>query len=143
MKRISELRELSEDRHHGLALARMAKKSVAGEGGLSLAEAWMEVDRKFRDELEPHFHIEESMIGPALESRGGRDLVERLLREHAELRRLAGPGLTRTTDVLLMFGELLDNHIRFEERELFEVVQNVLSAEELAAIASASQARHG
>jgi hemerythrin len=143
MKRIPELRDLSVDHHHGLLLARMAKLVASGQEAKPLPEMWKEVEERFRLELEPHFRVEEEVIAPALESHGEHQLVQRLLREHAALRRLARPGGERTAASLAAFGELLENHIRFEEREMFEVTQAVLSADQLKAIATASGARHG
>ena len=39
--------------------------------------------------------------------------------------------LRQQRDKLNLFGELLDLHIRFEERELFPMIENELSEEEL------------
>jgi hypothetical protein len=142
MKRMAELRDLSVDHHHGLLLARMAKLVAAGQETTPLPAMWKEVEERFRLELEPHFRVEEGVIAPALESHGEHQLVQRLLREHAELRQLLKPGMERSAANLAKFGELLENHIRFEEREMFEVTQAVLDSDQLKAIATASRARH-
>lgn len=139
MKRSDELRDLSSDHHHGLALARMAKRSASGSGDPPTAEAWAEIVEKFRVELEPHFQVEESALAPPLEARGESAMVRRLLGEHAALRAFVRPGAGRTPADLANFGELLELHIRFEERELFDAAQRLLSTEELAAVAEASR----
>jgi hypothetical protein len=141
MKRIPELRDLSEDHHYGLALARMARKAAAGAGGVSADDAWAEVAAKFEADLEPHFRIEESIIVPALEHLGESRLTQRLLDEHAMLRGFLVPGRDRTAAELGHFGELLDRHIRFEERELFEVAQRRMGHDELSRVAQACRAR--
>ncbi len=142
MKRSPELRDLSSDHHHGLALARMARRSAAGGGDRPIAEVWTEIVEKFRVELDPHFQVEESALAPALEAHGASALVRRLLEEHALLRASVRPGAGRTSADLEDFGELLERHIRFEERELFDAAQRLLSVDELKAVAEASRMRN-
>ena len=83
----------------------------------------------FASELEPHFQTEESELLPALTAAGASPLVERTLAEHAELRdlnrRLAEPDC----EILARFATLLHDHVRFEERELFETAQDLLYPE--------------
>ena len=143
MKRVPELRDLSEDHHHGLVLARKARKAAAGEEGFSASDVWAEVEAKFKTELEPHFQIEESLIATALATLGESQLAKRLFDEHTALREFLSPGRDRTPGNLGRFGELLEQHIRFEERELFEVAQDVLDRRELGEIAKACHARRG
>ena len=142
MKRSPELRNLSVDHHHGLLLARKAKLVAAGQDDTPLPDMWKEAEEKFRFELEPHFRIEEEVLGPALHAHGEIALVQRLHREHEELRGTIKPGADRTPASLANFGELLERHIRFEERELFETAQRVLNPDELSAVAVACQARY-
>lgn len=145
MKRAPELRDLSEDHHYGLVLARQAKRAGAGEGDLSSADVWTdvwtEVETQFKEELEPYFQIEESLIAPPLETQGESRLAKQLYEEHEALRQFLVQGSERTAAHLRHFGELLEKHIRFEEHELFEVAQNSLSAEALHAVAEACHAR--
>lgn len=136
MKRAPELRALSEDHHHGLVLARKAKLAGGNEGS-AVDAAWAEVEARFEDALEPHFRIEETLLAPPLAAAGERALVERLLAEHAALRAYVAPGAPRTALALVRFGEFLEAHIRFEERELFEAAQRRLDAAALRAIAEA------
>ncbi len=143
MKRIPELRDLSEDHHHGLVLARKARKAAAGKDRLSSREVWAEVELSFKIELEPHFQIEESLIAPPLEKHGELQLSKRLLDEHKLLRNFFSPKMVRSAENLGRFGELLDRHIRYEEREVFETAQNLLNPEELAEVAKACQAMRG
>ena len=141
MKRSPELRDLSEDHHHGLVLARKAKRAGSREGDLSVSEVWAEAEARFRAELDPHFGIEEAFIGAALERLGETKLAGRLYEEHASLRKFFVPEAGRGPADLSRFGELLEKHIRFEERELFAVAQRVLPPGALDAVANACQAR--
>jgi len=140
MKRLPGLRDLSEDHHHGLVLARKAKRTGAGEPGPSAGEVWSEVEMQFSTELAPHFLIEETHLAPGLEAAGETALAKRLFEEHQALRSFLQPGSGRSLDDLARFGELLERHIRFEEQELFEVAQRRLSLEALAAVAQACRA---
>jgi hypothetical protein len=140
MKRIPELRDLSEDHHHGLVLAQKAKRAAAGVDARAAAEIWVEVEMHFASELLPHFQIEETYMAPALEAAGESALTARLYDEHRALRECVRSGGGRTPADLGRFGELLENHIRFEEREFFEVAQKRMSPEALGAVAAACRA---
>lgn len=140
MKRSPELRDLSEDHHHGLVLARKAKQAAAGGDGDAVTRVWVEVEMQFAAELAPHFLIEETLLAPGLETAGESALTKRLYDEHRALRACVRAGSGRTAADLERFGELLENHIRFEERELFEAAQKRLSPEALGAIAEACRA---
>lgn len=137
MKRSPELRDLSVDHHHGLVLARTARNAGAGTKVLTVEEAWAKVDATFAEHLEPHFRIEETLIAPALEAAGEGDLVRRLHEEHAALRGFLHPAGERSAAELKRFGDLLDDHIRFEERILFDIAEKKLRPETLRAVAAA------
>ncbi len=131
MKRISEFRQLSIDHHHGLVLARRARKAETGTKGISASRVWEEVEKKFQYDLEPHFKIEEKYLVPPLEAIGEIDLIKRLQIDHKRLRRIINDKSVRTFAALKQFGEILERHIRFEERELFETAQKRLSSHDL------------
>jgi hypothetical protein len=134
LKRIPELRRLSEDHHHGLVLARRARLAGEGNGGVPDSHVWEEIERRFRDELEPHFRIEEEYLAPPLVALGETELIRRFNRDHRMLRESVGDPSARSPSALKQFGEMLERHIRFEERELFETAQQRLSSDELRAI---------
>ncbi len=115
MKRHAALVNLSREHHHGLVLAgRCVRRQTS----------WAAVAEVFAAELEPHFRIEEERLLPLL---GEDPVVARTLEDHAALRaQLAAEGS------LVTFGERLRDHIRFEERELFERAQDLLSDAQLA-----------
>lgn len=136
MKRRPELRDLSDDHHTGLVLAIRCKR--AGSGGEEGDPAWLwaQVARAFTDHLEPHFRIEEEHLLPALETIGEARLAARIRADHAALRDMRGVGAADTTTVRA-FGALLEAHIRFEERDVFEPTQDRLPKAALEAIAAA------
>lgn len=137
MKRVPALRDLSSEHHRGLVLVRRIRKAAAAPE-VQPAATWAIVIDRFKSELEPHFQKEEQGLLPALGAIGEHELVVRTLQEHQAMRDLviaANPG------DLLRFAQLLVDHIRFEEKELFRVAQCRLSADELEALAPRSIAR--
>jgi hemerythrin-like domain-containing protein len=133
MKRHPSLVRLSREHHPALVLANRACRLGAAGGEPAMAMT-AEVARALADELDPHFRIEEDGLLPALALAGQTALVERTLAEHEALRALAAGIAAGDPAGLGRFGELLEAHVRFEERELFPTAETVLSAETLAGI---------
>lgn len=129
---------LSHDHHHGLALALRCRKQALGQlkplGARGLGERVKETKTFFEANLKPHFRAEEEVLFPFMRSLipESRPMLEALLREHVQIRehvaRLEeGSGLSK---VLFDFGDLLERHIRKEERELFPLFESrVIGAE--------------
>jgi hemerythrin-like domain-containing protein len=90
-----------------------------------------------------HFAAEEHVLFPAALQFGElQTLVSELISEHGELRQkfaLAVAASMGATDVSAL-GQLLSAHIRKEERQLFERMQQLLSNEELGILGSTLQA---
>jgi hypothetical protein len=74
----------------------------------------------FKEHLEPHFREEEIHYFPLLGN--GHALVQRAIREHRELEKLFHDSVSGFK-ALQQFADALEAHIRFEERELFEAMQ--------------------
>lgn len=136
MQRAPQLVSLSHDHHHALVLARRCRLCAAADASGDLVATWEEVREAFPGRLDPHFRIEEAHLIPALEAAGETAMVERLREEHAALRALAASE-SATASTLERFGTLLEAHVRFEEREVFELAQRRLPAATLDAIAEA------
>ncbi len=140
MKRHAALLGLSRDHHLALVIANRAKRASGEADGPSQGPA-SEIAGTFYREIEPHFQTEENGLLPALEKAGQSRLVTQTLAEHKMLRELAGLLEKGGIDMLHRFGELLDRHVRFEERELFPMTESVLTEEELDGIASKADGR--
>jgi hypothetical protein len=136
LKRIAELAGLSDDHHTSLVLARRCRQSARSDAPTAASVAWRHVVEALPGHLEPHFRIEEIHLLPALESIGESALADRIRADHASLRALAGASAPDGAEVE-RFGRLLEAHVRFEEREVFEAVQSRLPAAALRAIAEA------
>ena len=133
MLRDKNLIPLSRQHHQALALCvRLDRAIRSGEVDL---EAWQaEIQQQFESEIEVHFTAEENVLFPsATRFSDLQPLVEELLTEHAILKdyfaRAAARELNRQS--LRNFGEKLAEHIRKEERQLFEGMQRVMSSSEL------------
>jgi hemerythrin-like domain-containing protein len=136
MKRDAALRDLSSEHHTGLVLVRRIREQTA-PAEAAVKARWEEIRERFASELEPHFQKEENGLLPMLRAIGESALVERTLREHEAMRRLVADG---GPEDLLRFAQWLDDHIRFEERELFDVAQRRLSADQLSRLAASRAA---
>lgn len=124
MKRSPALIELSREHHTALSLALRARL-VADNGDAAAIEAMAaKVTERFASELKPHFDEEERWLLPALAECGASALVARTQDEHAEIADLAARLRTPSAAALLAFAESLIRHVRFEERELFQVAES-------------------
>jgi hypothetical protein len=122
MKRAPELAPLSRDHHvaleHALKLRRAAEDDVAAVVAGFIAF--------LVTEGRAHFAQEEALLAPQVPD-DHADLAARMLTEHDELLRRAEV-LGRCPDVASArdLGELLGRHVRFEERELFPLLEHRL-----------------
>lgn len=129
MYRDPRLRGLSSEHHQALVLAVVLKKAAKSGDESALKTAAKELAERFVTELDPHFIVEEEVLLPALRARGTSeyDLIERTEIDHAWLRDGAAKAARGETAHLGEYGERLSDHVRFEEKELFERCQNILS----------------
>jgi len=138
LKRRPELQALSEDHHNALVIALRCRRVAQGQLDVERAEFRASVLEFVRLQIEPHFEVEETYLLPALRDLGEAEMADRILDEHARLRALVSERLAADAG-LLAFGRLLDDHIRYEERVVFEQVQDRLGADALAEIGRRSR----
>lgn len=124
---------LSHQHQHALALCvRIERAALAGVPDL---EPWQaEIQQIFEQEVRIHFAAEEKTLFPAAEEFADLcELVAELREEHAKLRALFSQAAERALDQegLRTFGQSLSAHIRKEERQLFEAMQQRMTAEGL------------
>lgn len=126
MKRSPALQPLSREHHTALTLANACIRAAQSGDAAILRLACQRAIRAFDNELDAHFKIEEQSLLPLLKSPETQALVQRTLMEHQQLRGLL-TGLQRNdAETLNNFGECLAAHVRFEEQELFPVIEGVL-----------------
>jgi hemerythrin-like domain-containing protein len=134
MRRDPRLRPLSRDHYHALVLARFIGAICARDG--MDAHAVEVVRERFAVEITPHFRVEETLL-VALEGHGVDHLVARTRKDHATMLRMLEDALAKRTSCMCELGELLAEHVRFEERELYPACEQLLSDETLERIAAA------
>ena len=138
MKRAEALRPLS--REHLAALLAARKLRAADD----VATATREFLTFWNDEGRRHFRIEEEVLLPGWAAYGelDRDGVGRMLEEHLAIRRevLRLQAGELSIGQIHLLGDLLHDHVRFEERVLFVAAEEALDAPSLARLATAIDA---
>ncbi len=134
MLRDKSLIPLSRQHQHALALCvRIERASPIAEANL---QAWRaEIAQLFEQEIRIHFAAEEKVVFP--EASGFAELVplvEELIAEHGRLREWFSRAENLSITDVVLFVRGLSEHIRKEERQLFEGMQELMSGEELAVL---------
>ncbi len=139
MLRDKSLIPLSRQHQHALALCVRLDRAIQS-GELDL-EAWQaEIEQIFEQEIAVHFAAEEKELFPLAEKFPElRPVMQELLGEHAILRSWFDRARLRTHNQndLSAFAVALSQHIRKEERQLFEGMQKVMSTAELETLGAA------
>lgn len=135
MRRDERLRGLSSDHHHALALVQRIRRGADQAGVDSVVEIAAEVVRRFAKELDPHFRIEEELLLPELMLSPQMALAERTLAEHRQIRAQVADVEAGAISALHALADLLEAHVRFEERELFPACEVLVSDPALAEVA--------
>ena len=139
MLRDKNLIPLSHQHQHALALCvRLDRALQAKEVDLGAWQA--EIQTIFEQEIGIHFSAEEKTIfPPARRVPELQPLVDELQAEHSVLRNFFTKAAARTlsNSDLLMFAEKLAQHIRKEERQLFQDMQKLMTPQELSVIGAA------
>lgn len=128
IKRSKQLAPLSREHHDGLLFSWKIKQGIENRAAL---EKMREFTLWFwKNHIKPHFFQEEKILMPYLPT--GHPLANRLKEEHDHIRELVIE-LDEEADKrhLQILCDLLDQHIRFEERELFKFLEELLTPEQL------------
>jgi len=126
MKRRPALQPLSREHHTALTLAKACERAAQSRDVDRVVQTCRRVIQAFSDELEPHFQVEELSLLPLLHDAGNKPLEQRTLADHQQLRALLDGLRQNDIEALDDFGKLLSAHVRFEERELFPALENLL-----------------
>lgn len=141
MKRDKNLLTLSRDHHHGLLLGWKIKQGLKHnvEPGLIL-----EYIHYFSEAaLFPHFKAEEEQILVHLEDTDASR--QRILEEHKKIREMIAnldKHVDETATTFTKLAELLESHIRYEEREFFPYLEQNLNTSQLEEIGAALDRIH-
>jgi hemerythrin-like domain-containing protein len=153
MKRANQLQPLSRQHHLGLHIGRHAKECA--DNPQEIAEHWQALS-SYMNDMRHHFKIEDNLIVDALlphqstqpEVASALDTLEE---QHKQLNALTAEikasqenknghanDSVVTVEQVKALANLLYDHVRFEERELFPMVEKYLTEPELNAIYHAS-----
>lgn len=137
LKRDQALQPLSRQHHQGLLvslfLSNGLKKGVATKPMRDfILQFW-------QDDLLKHFEAEEQVLVPFAKPYAILEpLITRMLLEHQQIvlliNRINNEARAEQLETIKEFADKLEQHIRFEERELFEQMQLTLSAEDMSVL---------
>ncbi|MEX2587110.1 MAG: hemerythrin domain-containing protein [Actinomycetota bacterium] len=136
-KRHAALMPLTHDHHHALAQCRRLSKAVDSERSVRTEKADGFLNFYLGRAIH-HFREEEELFFPPAAARPEtRDLVTRAVMEHLQIhglvadlkQQLAGGDVEPV--LLQEIADTLRAHVRFEENELFPLMERVVSSEDL------------
>jgi len=130
MRRSEALKQLSREHHQALVFSK--RLAMLNELGIEDQNAaWEELRAELRIHLLPHFAEEEAMLEALGVKRDRSEPVIRFHSEHGELRNFLN---SSELDAVLPMAELLKQHVRFEERELFNWLESAFGDDYLAQV---------
>ncbi len=135
MKRSEALTSLSHDHHQALFTAMKLRRADDIDEARAVFLGFWNRDGRL------HFRVEEEVMLPVWASYGDVDQagVSRMLGDHLEIRRAALLVESREATLPDMheLGDRINAHVRFEERELFPLIENRLTPVQLERLAGA------
>jgi hemerythrin-like domain-containing protein len=131
LKRSKELAPLSREHHDGLLFVWKIRQGLAN--GTSLAAMCDYTKWFWTNHIKPHFKDEEKVLVKFLPD--GNPMVNQMIDEHKQIRDMILT-LDKEPDKnsLEQLADFLNNHIRFEERELFAYAEKELTPDQLHSI---------
>ncbi|WP_086477578.1 MULTISPECIES: hemerythrin domain-containing protein [Arenibacter] len=130
IKRHKAMQPLSREHHQGLLLSWKIRTGFSK--GVSVERIKTYLNWFFSTHLMPHFEAEEEYIFPILGNE--HELVKKAISQHRRLERLFNTSVDLKRTILLIEEEL-QAHIRFEERILFNEIQQIATTSQLDTIA--------
>lgn len=126
IKRSEYLKAISREHHHGLLLCWKIKTGIQKQ--IEVERIWKYAYWFFNNHLQDHFAIEEKYIFPVLgdQHKG----VQRAKAEHKIIAQLFANKKDKM-ETLQQINLLLKDHIRFEERVLFNEIEEVATEEQI------------
>jgi hemerythrin-like domain-containing protein len=128
IKRSKQLAPLSREHHDGLLFSWKIRQGL--ENGTAFSKLRDYTIWFWQHHIKPHFYQEEKILLPYMPK--DHPLAIQLKNEHAHIRELIlhlDADADKHTFIILC--DLLDRHIRFEERELFNFLEEILTPEQL------------
>ncbi|MDP4265062.1 MAG: hemerythrin domain-containing protein [Bacteroidota bacterium] len=125
IKRSKQLAPLSREHHDVLMFAWNIKQGL--NNWTPAEEISPYVRWYWSNFMQPHFDQEENILVADLPA--SDELKQQLKTEHDNIRELIGGPLSKSA--LIILAEVINDHIRFEERRLFPHIEHTLTKEQL------------
>lgn len=131
IKRSVQLQPLSREHHEGLLFVWKIRQGLSNKTPLEKLKNY--TGWYWRHHIRPHFFQEEKLLMPFMPAE--YPLAVQMKKEHDYIRELI-LGIDQEADRqdFTRLTNLLETHIRFEERELFQYLEEHLSTEQLTTI---------
>lgn len=132
MKRHTHLQPLSRQHHQGLMMVLLLQKGLKKNADTGIMQQF--IRDEWQADLASHFQQEEQVLIPLLAGKPfNHQLTARVLQDHATIRELVAKAENGALNAIEInyFSELLEQHIRFEERVYFPEAEKTLTAAEL------------
>jgi hemerythrin-like domain-containing protein len=128
IKRSQYLVALSRDHHTGLLFCWKIRTGIKKEVALERINKY--IVYYWNEHLKTHFEEEETLLFEPMETRLSKKAVEQHVAIRQQITKVTGPRKNNPEEYLLL-EQLVNGHIRFEERELFPFLEVALSKEQL------------
>jgi hemerythrin-like domain-containing protein len=136
LKRSIELQPLSRQHHNGLFFCLLLEKGVKKQADKILMRDFCMYF--WESDLEHHFQLEETHLSILQHYPALKEGIGRMLDEHKHIRKFfINPDILTEYSIFDQLQQLVDQHIRFEERELFPLIQQVINEEEMKQLGAA------
>ncbi|MDR6370956.1 hemerythrin-like domain-containing protein [Chryseobacterium bernardetii] len=137
MKRNENIVPLSKDHHFGLLCSWKVRQGLKKETEVSRIRNY--ILYFWKQHLKQHFREEEEILFLYLED----EYTIRIQKEHREIEDIiSAMSSSENTDLISDFADLLEQHIRFEERDWFPHLEEKLDTSALEKIGSGLQEIH-
>jgi hemerythrin-like domain-containing protein len=132
LRRNENIIPFSKDHHTTLLFCWKLKQGV--KLGADVAVMKNYVKYFWKDHMEPHFREEEELLFAPLVD----EMVQKAISEHHQIKQqvekvLIEEGVAAINDLSLL-SDMVDDHVRYEERQLFPHLEQALSHDELTSI---------
>jgi hemerythrin-like domain-containing protein len=128
IKRSKQLTPLSKEHHDGLLFSWKIKRGLKNGTDIKLIADY--VKWFWNNQLEEHFSQEEQVLAPHLPAEN--EMLQKMLDEHQEIEAMVHIIESIPDESMLdKLSDAVHDHIRFEERELFQYAEQVIPEEAL------------
>ena len=139
IKRNPHIVKLSKDHHFSLLFCWKIRNGLKFEAEPSRIKKYIQYFWKHH--IQPHFREEETILFAPVKDAA----VQKALREHEDIaKQINEINISEhiSPDQLLTLADMVDNHVRYEERELFPHLEEILTEEQLESIGKQISSRH-